>query len=292
MKSIQMKKSVFVSTIAAASLIFGSVGVFASSGLEKIQAYLNHDIKFTVDGKSWTPKDSDGNQLTPIIYDGSSYVPAKAVAEKLGGSVTWDGDSQTIRLTTPNGKSNEGIPYKDGQGSATVPSKPVQTPPQAQAPVDVPSGNGVMVLGDEDATTKKMQEQAVVIIKIFGEALETGSTAKFDTYVDSFTAEKRDHSPISLGRQYFKDEFSKEVKGAIASNDADQIAAYAKAMKSVTSADLELYHVSTKTEYGQSFQYSFLPKGWSAFSTVYVEFQFSADHYDSNNFILEKVRVS
>jgi hypothetical protein len=290
MKTIQMKKSVLVSSLVGVSLLFGSVGVFASSGLEKIQAYLNHDIKFTVDGKSWAPKDSDGNQLTPIIYDGSSYVPAKAVAEKLGGSVTWDGDSQTIRLTTPNGKPNEGIPYKDGQGSATVPSKPAQTP-QAPASVDVPSGNGVMALGDQDATTQQMQEQAVVIIKIFGEALETGSTAKYDAYVDAFTADKRDHSPISLGRQYFKDQFSEKVEGAIAANDADKVDAYAKALKSVTSSDIKLDHVSTKTEFGQSFQYSFLPKGWSAFSTVNVEFQFSADQYKSNNFLLEKVYV-
>ncbi|NEW04915.1 hypothetical protein GK047_02640 [Paenibacillus sp. SYP-B3998] len=287
MKTIQMKKSVFVSTIVAASLIFGSVGVFASSGLEKIQAFLNHDIKFTVDGKAWTPTDSDGNELTPIIYDGSSYVPAKAVAEKMGGSVKWDASSQTIRLTTSSNKSTDGVPYKDG-GSSSTPSKPAPSPD----PVDVPSGDGVMVLGDKEATTAKMKEQAVAIIKLYGDALETGSTAKFDAYVDKFVAEKRDHSPISLGRQYYKDEFKKKVKGAIAVNDTDKITDYAKTMKAVKSSDVEVYHVSNKTEFSQSFEYNFYPKDWSAFSSVYVHFTFSADQYDSNNFILEEVRIS
>jgi hypothetical protein len=287
MKMIQMKKSVFVSSIVAASLLFGSVGVFAATGIEKIQAYLNHDIKFKVNGAAWTPKDADGNKLAPVIYEGSSYLPARAVAEAIGAQVKWDNDTQTIAITSGSGSSNDGIPYKDGGNSTPAPTPA----PSKPTPVEVPSGNGVIALESKDATTKKMNEQAVAIIKLYGEALETGSTAKFDAYVDNFVAEKRSNSPISLGRQYYKDNFSKKVKANIAANGADKVADYAKTLKAVKLSDVEVSFVGEKSEFSQSYQYKFYPKEWSAFSSVYIYFDFAADQYDSSNFILADVHI-
>nr|WP_275900644.1 stalk domain-containing protein [Paenibacillus periandrae] len=38
--------------------------------------------------------------MSPIILDGTSYVPAKAVVEVMGGELKWDDRTQTISITT------------------------------------------------------------------------------------------------------------------------------------------------------------------------------------------------
>src|SRR5690606_10675405 len=63
-----------------------------------IKANLNHGIKITLDGKPWTPRDAQGNALTPITYKGSTYLPVRAVAEAAGISVDWDAATQTVIL--------------------------------------------------------------------------------------------------------------------------------------------------------------------------------------------------
>jgi hypothetical protein len=40
-------------------LAFG-INSYANGGVESIQAYLNHDFKFTLNSKAWIPKESDG----------------------------------------------------------------------------------------------------------------------------------------------------------------------------------------------------------------------------------------
>jgi hypothetical protein len=69
-----------IAVTSACSLAFGVTGYAAGTGgVESIQAYLNHDIKFTVNNKAWTPKDSDGVVLSPVILNDTSHLPAKAV---------------------------------------------------------------------------------------------------------------------------------------------------------------------------------------------------------------------
>ncbi|MGF7047568.1 hypothetical protein J2T13_002073 [Paenibacillus sp. DS2015] len=57
---------------------------------------LNHNITFKVDGIKWTPKDSNGDKLSALVYDGSTYVPLRVVSEALGAEVSWNNSSQQI----------------------------------------------------------------------------------------------------------------------------------------------------------------------------------------------------
>ncbi|MDQ0878852.1 hypothetical protein QFZ77_007511 [Paenibacillus sp. V4I3] len=66
-----------IAVISACIMAFG-ITSYASGGVESIQAYLNHDFKFTLNNNAWVPKDSDGVVLTPVILNGTSYLPVKA----------------------------------------------------------------------------------------------------------------------------------------------------------------------------------------------------------------------
>lgn len=54
-----------------------------------------------VDGEYWQPRDLDGTILYPIIYNGRSYVPVRALLENKGVKVDYDAVERTIILDYP-----------------------------------------------------------------------------------------------------------------------------------------------------------------------------------------------
>lgn len=55
-------------------------------------------IKLVVDGVEVTPQDANGTTVEPFIYNGTTYLPVRAVGEAIGKQVTWHGGSQTVYL--------------------------------------------------------------------------------------------------------------------------------------------------------------------------------------------------
>jgi hypothetical protein len=51
-----------------------------------------------IHGAPFTPLDSDGTKLTPITYNGRTYLPLRAVAEATGLQVNWDNATRTATL--------------------------------------------------------------------------------------------------------------------------------------------------------------------------------------------------
>ena len=83
--------------IAVASL---SVSAFAAGGYTK-QATLEYDnIKIQIDGQQITPKDPNGKTVEPFIINGTTYLPVRAVADAVGYGVSWDGKTNTVKLTS------------------------------------------------------------------------------------------------------------------------------------------------------------------------------------------------
>ncbi|MEK8128161.1 stalk domain-containing protein [Paenibacillus filicis] len=72
---------------------------YAANEIESIKAFVNHNIKITVNGNPFSPKDSEGIELAPVIINGNSYLPAKAIGEALGATVQWNEPSKTIIIT-------------------------------------------------------------------------------------------------------------------------------------------------------------------------------------------------
>lgn len=82
--------------IVITSLLTGGL-VFAKQGAETIQAMYS-DIKIYIDGVKADPQDATGAAVEPFIYNGTTYLPVRGVANALGKSVYWDGDTQSIYL--------------------------------------------------------------------------------------------------------------------------------------------------------------------------------------------------
>ncbi len=71
----------------------------AANEIGPINAFLNHNIKLTLNGNLLTLKDSEGTALAPVIINGNSYLPTKAIGEALGARVQWNESSKTISIT-------------------------------------------------------------------------------------------------------------------------------------------------------------------------------------------------
>ncbi|MFF2886116.1 stalk domain-containing protein [Paenibacillus sp. NPDC057967] len=285
-----ISKSTFILVILACSLVFSAVGVTAGTNLQKITANLNHGISFILDGKTWVPKDTAGKKLPPISYQGSTYLPARALAEATGAEILWNGQTSTITINTSGGTGNSDGDFGSDLPSTGGSSNTGNTGNENSG--NTSSSSGIMKLTTQSATEEKMRAEAQKIIQIYAKALKSGSTKEFDSYIDNYTAEKRDMSPISMGRSYYKKDFEKKLSGTIKANDSDTLLKFANTIENVKLSEIETSFISKKSEFSQEFSFKYYPEGWDSFSSVYVYFNFAAEKYDSDVFLLESVRIS
>lgn len=73
------------------SLLFSTS--YADSVKKTIDVHYN-DIKIYINNSLTAPKDGNGNPVEPFIYNGTTYLPLRAIAEALGKEVTWDGSTK------------------------------------------------------------------------------------------------------------------------------------------------------------------------------------------------------
>lgn len=111
-----MKSKTMVFILSVLLLSFSVVG-FAINSVDKIEAYLANDMKFRVDNELWQPKDVDGSFLYPIIFNGRSYVPVRALLESKGVKVDFNNEERTIILDYPkNGWDVSKVQQADTDG--------------------------------------------------------------------------------------------------------------------------------------------------------------------------------
>lgn len=93
-------KKIYAVIIAAAMLLSFCLGVGASNGLEEINALLNRGITIKMDGQAQEMYDANGERVYPISYNGTTYLPVRAVSNMLGLGVMWDEASNSVLLTS------------------------------------------------------------------------------------------------------------------------------------------------------------------------------------------------
>lgn len=91
-----MKKS-FIVLALALTLIF-AVSAVAGAANTQINAELRPDFKIIINGEQQTFTDANGTIVYPALYNGTTYLPLRAVGNALGMNVGWDGDTQTVTL--------------------------------------------------------------------------------------------------------------------------------------------------------------------------------------------------
>ena len=134
-----MKKKRMVAILVVVSLISVFAGAAAGSLITEIRAELRHDFRIVIDGEEKTFKNVNGEKVYPILYDGTTYLPIRAVGEMMGKTVYWYEDDKLIE-------------FKDNSSTVTDADVIVKSKDEAKTPV--PSE----LIGEEKAKEKALAD--------------------------------------------------------------------------------------------------------------------------------------
>lgn len=112
---MKIKKSLFILTLAFTLLVGAVIGASGADMQETISAILRRDLNIEVNGEKQILKDANGDVIYPITYNGSTYVPFRAIGNLLDGvEVGWDQDTQTASYTTTGNSAGPDKPEAKG----------------------------------------------------------------------------------------------------------------------------------------------------------------------------------
>jgi hypothetical protein len=102
-ETIKMKKTIITAIITTVAVAAITVSALAAARDTTIQAILSPGITIKYNGEPRTMKDANGDVVYPLLYNGTTYLPVRAVSEMLGLPVNWVNETRTVEL----GKSNQ-----------------------------------------------------------------------------------------------------------------------------------------------------------------------------------------
>lgn len=116
------KKSFFAGMLTMLLLV--TLVVPAAATVGKVTKELEYrNISVTLDGVKLDLKNAKGETVEPFMFEGTNYLPVRALAESLGLKVSWNGQTATVVLETPAEPSSPnagvvGTPATIGQKNA------------------------------------------------------------------------------------------------------------------------------------------------------------------------------
>lgn len=97
--------------VALCAVLSTSVLTAAATPNKDVTAHLSPDISIVVDGSYRNFYSALGNETHPFLYNGTTYLPIRAIGELMGKNVTWDQANQTVSLSGVNSSGPaEGTP--------------------------------------------------------------------------------------------------------------------------------------------------------------------------------------
>lgn len=93
-----------MSLALALVMIFGlTVNASAAGAAQSVTAKLSPDITVETGGKAQALADANGNPVYPVLYNGTTYLPVRAVSNLLWLNVEWDQATRTVLLSSFSG---------------------------------------------------------------------------------------------------------------------------------------------------------------------------------------------
>lgn len=105
-----MKKNNWIPFLSGVccTLLAVSLMVPATAAAISKKISVNSGVKLYVDDTSLVPRDAAGNQVDCFIYNGTTYLPARAISQAFGKNISYDGKTNSVFI----GQHKNGKPSK------------------------------------------------------------------------------------------------------------------------------------------------------------------------------------
>lgn len=113
----QKLQGALVGVLVGATLV--NIPTLARQAAERIEVVYD-DIKILIDGKEFQPTDVNGNTVEPFIYNGTTYLPVRAIANAFDKEVDWEPQTSTVSLGGKNYDWLDQMVYVDYEVSKSV----------------------------------------------------------------------------------------------------------------------------------------------------------------------------
>ncbi|NTV88849.1 MAG: copper amine oxidase N-terminal domain-containing protein [Clostridiales bacterium] len=123
----------FLSTAVILSSVTMMAGASSGSTDKKISITYNN-IKVNLNSSQLSLKDANKNTVKPFIYNGSVYLPLRAVSEALGLTVAYDSATKVVALTSGTSTTTGSSSSVSPMGTPPAGEKPSGTPPAGAPP--------------------------------------------------------------------------------------------------------------------------------------------------------------
>lgn len=92
----KMNKPSFLLGVLVTILVISLTTPVMAAASKTIEVFTG--VKIYVDDKQLNPTDANGNPVDVFIYNGTTYLPVRAVSDAVGKVVQWDGATQSVYL--------------------------------------------------------------------------------------------------------------------------------------------------------------------------------------------------
>ncbi len=93
-----MMKKITVLTAGILCAAGIAAGASAAGIIQKVQSEIRPDFTVKIDGEVCTFKNANGDVVYPMLYDGTTYLPVRAIGELMGKTVYWYEEDKLIEL--------------------------------------------------------------------------------------------------------------------------------------------------------------------------------------------------
>lgn len=94
-----MKKIRSVAIVATVILLIAGIAGTAYAALNSRTINVSDGVKIYMNGNELIPRDANGNIVDAFIFEGTTYLPIRAVSEALEKNVEWDGTTSSVYIT-------------------------------------------------------------------------------------------------------------------------------------------------------------------------------------------------
>lgn len=85
-----------------------------------VSVQVRKDFTIVIDGKEQAFKTASGKEIYPLLYDGSTYLPLRAIGQIMDKDVEWDKDTKTVTLTSEGFTVTDADTFGDKKEKDTV----------------------------------------------------------------------------------------------------------------------------------------------------------------------------